>query len=74
MGQATTRDVARVAWWMLQYSFGVIDAERIAKSAMESFKGKREQWLVETCEALYTEHVVKHVADAGRRARRTAQK
>jgi HAD superfamily hydrolase (TIGR01490 family) len=67
-GQATTRDVARVAWWMLQYSLGVIDAERIATSAMESFKGKKESWLVDTCESLYAERIVNHVAEAGRRA------
>src|SRR5256885_1508372 len=30
-GEATFRDALRVAWWMLQYSFGVIDAERLAR-------------------------------------------
>jgi HAD superfamily hydrolase (TIGR01490 family) len=67
-GEATVRDVARVAWWMLQYTLGVIDAPRVAERAMESFKGKRETWLAETCETWFAEYVVPHVADAGRAA------
>jgi HAD superfamily hydrolase (TIGR01490 family) len=61
-GEATYRDVARVAWWMLQYTFGVIDAERVAMQVMESFKGR------DTCEGLFSDSVVHHVQDAGRRA------
>jgi HAD superfamily hydrolase (TIGR01490 family) len=67
-GHATFRDVSRVAWWMLQYSFGIIDAERVAVQAMESFKGKHEHWLRDTCEALFVADVVQHVAAAGRGA------
>jgi HAD superfamily hydrolase (TIGR01490 family) len=67
-GHATIRDVARVAWWMLTYTLGVIDAERVATLALESFKGKKETWLRETCEELFTEFILGHVADAGRRA------
>lgn len=67
-GHATLRDVARVAWWMLTYTLGVIDAERVAAKALESFKGKKETWLRETCEELFTEFVFGHIADAGRKA------
>lgn len=67
-GEASFRDVARVAWWMLQYTFGVIDAERVAGQALESFKGREETWLRETCEGLFADSVVHHVLDAGRRA------
>jgi HAD superfamily hydrolase (TIGR01490 family) len=67
-GQATYRDVARVAWWMLQYTFGVIDAERVAMQALESFKGRQESWLRDTCEGLFSDSVVHHVQEAGRRA------
>lgn len=62
------RDVARVAWWMLNYTFGVLDAERVAAAALESFKGKKETWLRENCEELFTEFVFGHIADAGRKA------
>jgi HAD superfamily hydrolase (TIGR01490 family) len=67
-GGASLRDVARVAYWMLQYSLGVIDAQRVALKALESFKGKREQWLWEQCEEMFTQSVMAHVAQAGRDA------
>ena len=67
-GGASLRDVARVAYWMLQYSLGVIDAQRVALKALESFKGKREQWLWEQCEEMFTQSVMTHVAQAGRDA------
>jgi HAD superfamily hydrolase (TIGR01490 family) len=67
-GQATLRDVLRVAFWMLQYTFGVIDARKVALRALESFKGRHETWLRETCEELFREHVLEHVAEAGRSA------
>jgi HAD superfamily hydrolase (TIGR01490 family) len=69
LGEATTRDVLQVAWWMLQYSFGVIDAERVARRALQSwFKGKQETWLRDTCEVWFKDYVLAHVADAGRSA------
>jgi phosphoserine phosphatase len=49
VGEATWQDAARVAWWMFQYTLGVIDAARVAEQALQSFKGKREAWLRETC-------------------------
>ncbi|HEX3595786.1 MAG TPA: HAD family hydrolase [Polyangiaceae bacterium] len=67
-GEATWRDAARVAWWMLQYSFGVVDAERVAARALESFRGKEEAWLEKACEELFSGYVQKHVANAGRAA------
>lgn len=67
-GEATYRDVARVAWWMLKYTFGVIDAERVALQVLESFKGRQEAWLRDTCEGLFVDSVVHHVLDEGRRA------
>jgi HAD superfamily hydrolase (TIGR01490 family) len=67
-GEATFRDVARVAWWMLQYSLGVIDAERVAERALRSFKGKEETWLEQTCRTWFAEYVVEHVPEAARAA------
>lgn len=67
-GEASWRDVLRVATWMLQYTLGVIDAERVAERALRSFKGKRETWLAATCEEWFTDYVLPHVAAAGRAA------
>lgn len=67
-GEASLRDALRVAWWMLQYSFGVIDAERVAEQALRSFRGKEEVWLRKTCEQWFVDYVKPHVATAGRAA------
>ncbi len=67
-GEADWRDATRVAWWMFQYTLGVIDAERVAERALESFRGKEETWLKTTCEEWYLEYVRPHVANAGREA------
>lgn len=67
-GQATWRDTAQVAWWMLQYTAGVIDAPAVAAKALRAFVGKREEWMVETCERWFVDYVLEHVTSAGRRA------
>ncbi len=67
-GEATWRDATRVAWWMMQYSLGVIDAERVATQALRSFRGKEEVWLRRTCEEWFVDYVKPHVAAAGRGA------
>ena len=67
-GHATLRDVARVAWWMFTYTLGVINAESVAEQALRAFKGKKETWLRENCEELFTEFVFGHIADKGRKA------
>jgi HAD superfamily hydrolase (TIGR01490 family) len=68
VGDATWRDASRVAWWMFQYTLGIIDAESVAKQAMESFKGKEEVWLRDTCKIWFKDYVLEHVAEAGRSA------
>ena len=67
-GQATLRDSVRVGYWLLQYTFGVIDAERAAHKAMEAFKGREERWLWDECKELYELLMRTQIADAGRRA------
>jgi len=67
-GEAGLRDALRVAWWMLKYSFGFMDAPRIAQEAMRAFTGKEERWLEESCKQWFVDYVLEHVADAGRRA------
>lgn len=67
-GDATFRDTTRVAWWMLQYTLGVIDAQKVAVRALASFKGKEETWLRDTCEEWFADYVLAHVAAEGRKA------
>lgn len=67
-GQATWRDAARVAWWLLQYGFGVIDAPKIARRVARGYAGKEEAWMIAHCERWFSECVLEHVCDAGRAA------
>ena len=68
IGEVGTRDVLRVGWWLLKYTFGVIDAEKVARQALSAYRGKREDWMIERCEGWFSEYVLPHVADAGRQA------
>jgi HAD superfamily hydrolase (TIGR01490 family) len=67
-GDATFRDTVRVAWWLLQYTFGVIDAPGVAEQVLKKFRGKKESWMIETCESWFTEYVLPQVQEAGRAA------
>jgi HAD superfamily hydrolase (TIGR01490 family) len=66
VGEAGWRDAARVAWWLLQYTFGAIDAERIAEQALAGFRGKEERWMVEHCTTWFRDYVLPHVTDRAR--------
>lgn len=58
----------RVGWWLLKYTFGVIDAEKVAERALESYRGKEEAWMVERCRGWFRDYVLPHVTPAGREA------
>jgi len=58
----------RVAWWLLKYTFGVIDAEKVAERALTSYRGEHEQRMVARCHDWFRDYVLEHVAEAGRRA------
>lgn len=68
VGEASARDVLRVAWWLLQYTVGVIDAERVARQALAGYRGREEAWMIETCEEWFRRYVLPHVCEAGREA------
>jgi HAD superfamily hydrolase (TIGR01490 family) len=68
IGEATWRDGLQVAWWVMRYTVGVIDAQRVALEALQGFRGKREDWMISSCEDWFRDYVVPHVAQAGRDA------
>ena len=68
IGEASWRDTVRVAWWLLQYTFGVIDAPGVAEQVLKKFRGKQESWMIETCEHWFRDYVLEHVREAGRAA------
>jgi HAD superfamily hydrolase (TIGR01490 family) len=67
-GQATLRDSLQVAYWLLQYTFGVIDAERAAEQALVAFKGREERWLLAECLELFETLMRAEIAESARRA------
>lgn len=67
-GHVRKRDALRVAWWLLQYTFGVVNAERVAEQAMQGFRGRREDWLEQTMREVHDQYVRPLICDAGRRA------
>ncbi len=68
IGEASLLDLARVTFWVAQYTFGVIDAEAVARRAVATLAGTRETDLQARCDAWFPRYVAPHVADAGRHA------
>jgi HAD superfamily hydrolase (TIGR01490 family) len=68
IGEIGRKDVLRVGWWLLQYTLGVIDAEKVARRALSAYRGKREAWMIDRCEHWFEDYVLPHVTDEGRRA------
>lgn len=68
IGEADLGDMLKVAWWLTQYTLGVIDAERVALRALASYRGRREASMVESCQRWFREYVLQHVCAAGREA------
>jgi HAD superfamily hydrolase (TIGR01490 family) len=67
-GEASLMDALRVALWATQYTFGVIDAPKVARKALESFRGREESWLIESCAEWFPKYVLPEVQQAGRKA------
>ena len=66
IGEATWKDTARVLWWVLQYTTGVIDAPVVAARAVRAFKGIPETVLASRCDDWFRRYVEVHVCDLGR--------
>jgi HAD superfamily hydrolase (TIGR01490 family) len=67
IGEAGWRDSLRVAWWLAQYTLGVVDAEAIAVRAIRSIGGMEEIVLAHRCDDWFHRFVAPHVSDVGRR-------
>lgn len=68
IGEASLKDMVQVGWWAFQYTLGVIDAPRVAKKALENFRGLDEKALAESCRVWFKDYVLEHVQKAGREA------
>ncbi len=68
IGAATRADAVKVAWWLLQYGLGVLDAPKIVGKVLSKYAGMEEREMRRRSEEWYGEYVVPHIAEAGRRA------
>lgn len=68
-GDASWKDTLQVAWWLLRYTAGVIDVERVATEALQAFRGREESWMIRSCaEDWFPKYVLPEVCEAGRAA------
>lgn len=58
----------RVAAWALQYTFGVLDAPKVAEKALKALRGFPEEALTWRCDDWARNYVAPHVTDGARNA------
>jgi HAD superfamily hydrolase (TIGR01490 family) len=68
MGQAGWRDGARVAWWVAQYTLGVVDAARVTELALATVAGLPEAAMASRCDEFFRLYAERHVGHAARAA------
>lgn len=73
-GEATWWDAVKAGYWLLQYTFGVLDAPRVAEKVLVGLRGMPETVLAARCDDWFTEYVERHITDEGRRAVERHQK
>src|SRR5258705_11487771 len=61
-------DALRVALWATQYTLGVIDAPKVARKALEGFRGRAETSLEERCAEWFPQYGLPELQQAQRRA------
>jgi HAD superfamily hydrolase (TIGR01490 family) len=68
VGQATWVDCARTAFWILQYSLGLLDAPGVAEKTLRRFAGAEASVFAANFEDWFRRYVLSHVSEAGREA------
>jgi HAD superfamily hydrolase (TIGR01490 family) len=66
IGEASTRDLLRTLWWVAKYTFGVLDAAKVAEHALRDLGGTREEKMIARCEDWFARYVETHVTIEGR--------
>ena len=65
-GRLGMADVARASWWKLQYTFGLLDFERVSRYALRSVAGRDEADYRAECAGWVRDELVGHVSAAAR--------
>lgn len=68
IGEATTRDLLQTLYWVLQYTLGVLEPDKVAEKALRKLEGIAEVDLAARCDDWFTQYVERHITDAGRLA------
>lgn len=66
-GEAGWRDLLRVSGWVVQYTLGIADSQRIATEALATLVGTTEDEFRARCEQWFRETVAPHISEAARR-------
>jgi HAD superfamily hydrolase (TIGR01490 family) len=65
-GESGLGDVARVAWWSLQYTLGLVDADAVSRYAAAALRGRDETAFAEECRLWYRTMVREHLTQHAR--------
>jgi HAD superfamily hydrolase (TIGR01490 family) len=68
IGEATWRDSVRIAYWVAQYTLGILDAPKVAARAIGTLRGTSESLMTERCNDWVRRYVAQHVGNEARRA------
>ncbi|MFO0591879.1 MAG: HAD family hydrolase [Polyangiaceae bacterium] len=74
MGEATLWDAIKASYWLLQYTFGILDAPKVAEKVLVGLAGMPETVLAARCDDWFLEYVERHITDEGRRTVERHQK
>lgn len=56
----------KASYWLLEYTLGIVNAERVARRVLSDYRGKEDAWLAQRCRGWFDEYVLPHVSDTGR--------
>lgn len=73
IGEATWRDTLKTAYWVGQYTLGILDAPRLAEQVIGTIRGLPETVMAARCDDWFSRYVEPHITDAGREAVRRHQ-
>ncbi|MEY2937144.1 MAG: phosphoserine phosphatase [Pseudomonadota bacterium] len=66
LGEIGLLELLRNSYWLLQYGFGLIQPERVARELLASYRGTPEVWLQDRCRGWFESHVRVWISSVGR--------
>ncbi|MFO0547809.1 MAG: HAD family phosphatase [Polyangiaceae bacterium] len=68
IGEATAMDLARTIGWVLRYTVGMLDMNKVGRRAVRSLEGVPEVVMSTRCDDWFRRSVEHYLTDGGRRA------